>query len=104
MMSFPRAASRARVVFMRSRTSGAGFDFSAPAVMGLDFGQEIGAGDETGLEGGGWRGGGRFSMSGAVTSTRVNLDAVFMMRREASAGEACFPLKWEMEFMDNIID
>ena len=48
--------------FHEEQDFGAGFNFSAPAVMGLDFGEQIGAGDEAGLEGGAGEAAGGFKV------------------------------------------
>ena len=38
--------------FQEEQDFGTGFNFSAPAVMRLDFGEQVGTGNEAGLEGG----------------------------------------------------
>ena len=48
--------------FQEEQDFGAGFNFSAPAVMGLDFGEQVGAGNEAGLEGGAGEAAGGFQV------------------------------------------
>lgn len=50
--------------FQKEQDFRAGFDFPAPAVMGLDFGEQIGAGDEAGLKGGAGEVAGGFEVRG----------------------------------------